>query len=320
LRLWEPLIRGVDIHESFVRLARARLVIAAAARSPYVKADVPDLDETFRALTVGSGPDRMLREGVPNWTMMNPPFGRVAAPPSCEWATGAVSEAAAFVDSYLSAAKPGQRLVAILPDVLRTGATLRAWRECVQRMAVIEVIQPLGQFNRDVDIDVFVLRLRRARTATRNAVWWAPAVRRGRVPVSSVATVRVGTVVPHRDPKKGQFVPFLHAQNLARRAIASTPVEKRRYAGPLFVPPFIAIRRTSRPGDRPRALATVVTGTSSIAVENHLLVVTPKKQSMAACRRLAQELMEPRASQWLDQRLRGRHLTVTALNELTVRS
>ncbi len=320
LARWEPLILGCDLHEPFVRLARARLVLEAARRASYVRTKSLDLDRLFPGLTVSDGLPVLRTQRLPTWTVMNPPFGRVQAPANCGWASGLVSQAAVFVAYYLDAAVPGQHLVALLPDVLRTGTSMRRWREAVEQVAHVDMARPLGRFDRHADIDVFLLRLRREPAACRTIAWWEPpAAADGQVPLAEVAMLRVGSVVPFRDDLVGPAVPFLHPLNLPSGSEAEVPPERRRYSGPLFRPPFVAIRRTSRPGDRPRARSTVVVGTSPVAVENHLIVVTPRDQTVENCRAVAADLSAPAASDWLDQRLRGRHLTVTALNELLVR-
>jgi hypothetical protein len=81
-------------------------------------------------------------------------------------------------------------------------------------------------------------------------------------------------------------------------------------------PPFVAIRRTSRPGDRHRAIGTLITALQPVAVENHLIALRPKDGTVKACRELLYSLKDDRTTHWLDERIRCRHLTVAALNEL----
>ncbi len=317
LRRWGPLISGGDIAPSFVRLTRARLVLAAAKRVPRLAPTTIALEDAFPGVRVSNAYERLSRE-LPRWTLMNPPFGRVAISTSTTWTSGSVSEAAILVERFLHGAAPGQSLVAVLPDVLRTGSTLGRWRALVESMATVSAIRPIGQFNRHADIDVFVARFRRA-NATKVAEWWPTPKLEGR-PLSEVASIRVGPLVPFRHEEQGAAVPYVHPQNLPLYGTAKVPSELRRFAGPLVDPPFIAVRRTSRPGDRPRAKAVVIDGQEPVAVENHLLVITPVSGTLQACKRLAASLVAEEASRWLDARLRGRHLTVTAMGELPVRA
>ena len=96
--------------------------------------------------------------------------------------------------------------------------------------------------------------------------------------------------------------------------VASLP--KKRFSGTLFSPPFVAVRRTSRPVDSGRAIGTLVIGDCRVAVENHLLVVRPKDPSVEACEEVLRLLKEDRTDRWLNNRIRCRHLTVSALREL----
>ena len=45
----------------------------------------------------------------------------------------------------------------------------------------------------------------------------------------------------------------------------------------LIMPPFVVVNRTSSPRDRLRATATIIKGTEPVAVENHLIILSPKK-------------------------------------------
>lgn len=309
LNSWTPLIHGIDRRTDFVRLARARLVLAAALRSQVTGKTKP-LEEQLPNLTVGDGLSRLREGDLPTWVLQNPPFGMSPVPEWFASGSGLVSQAAVFLEAWLMAASAGQRLVAILPDVLRTGSRYRAMRQLISDRSSAISIEPLGQFDADVDIDVFLLSLRRTQ-GPKPALWWQPQGKRSDV----VLTVRVGTVVPHRDPESGPRRRYVSASNLARVRETSIPNETRRYDGPTFRPPFVAIRRTSRPGERPRACATVVTGSLDVMVENHLIVVTPERGGLAACRSIAERLECAEASAWFDQRLGGRHLTTLAIRE-----
>jgi hypothetical protein len=92
--------------------------------------------------------------------------------------------------------------------------------------------------------------------------------------------------------------------------------EYRRFAGTTYQPPFVVVRRTSRRGDRHRAIGTIIAGHGPVAVENHLLILQPRDGSVRSCRRLLRVLRSPRTDEWFDQRLRCRHLTVAAMLEL----
>src|ERR1019366_1542014 len=107
---------------------------------------------------------------------LNPPFGLTDAPDGCEWAGGRITAAANFVITALERAKPGAELVAILPDVLRSGSFTEHWRKRVEELAVVRLVEPYGIFDESADVDVFILRLkRRAKNSDARSVAWTSA-------------------------------------------------------------------------------------------------------------------------------------------------
>jgi hypothetical protein len=62
-----------------------------------------------------------------------------------------------------------------------------------------------------------------------------------------------------------------------------------------------------------RAAATVIAGGKSVAVENHLIVCEPKKKTQAMCKELMRQLKTTAVNEFLDERIRCRHLTVGAV-------
>lgn len=88
------------------------------------------------------------------------------------------------------------------------------------------------------------------------------------------------------------------------------------FRGRTFSPPFVTIRRTSRPEQKRRADGVLVVGDRPVAVENHLLVVLPKNGSRSSCEELIGVLADARTGDCLDRRIRTRHLTVSAISDL----
>jgi hypothetical protein len=310
---WGAGVSGTDINSHFVRLARARLVLAAASHRLPV-GETKALEECFPLVRVTDGLAALRGDWLPDTVMLNPPFGAMAAP---EWylaGSGGVSSAALYVYAWLSGARPGQQLVAVLPEVLRSGARYRRWREAVDAAATLIRLESLGQFHADVDIDVFLLVLRAGPNKKATDSWLPRAPTRKGLPFET--SVHVGTVVPHRHHESGPSVPYLTATNLSRRDLVERVEARRQYAGKLFKPPFVAVRRTSRPGQAPRAFATVVNSAAEVAVENHLIVLRPSDGQLQSCELLRDWLVSKRVTAWLDTRLRGRHLTCDALREV----
>lgn len=128
--------------------------------------------------------------------------------------------------------------------------------------------------------------------------------------------VRVGSVVPHRHKLEGPLYPYIHAHQLPSWQSVEEIAESRNFSGTTFDPPFVVVRRTSRPGDKFRAIGTIITGKDPVAVENHLIVLKPSSNSLEDCFQLMEVLRHPQTNDWLNERIRCRHLTVTAMRNL----
>jgi hypothetical protein len=111
-------------------------------------------------------------------------------------------------------------------------------------------------------------------------------------------------------------VPYIHARAIPAWGRVRRIGEQRRFKGSLFKPPFVAIRRTSRPEDRYRATCTLVTGVRLVAVENHLIVCCANDRTTKTCRQLLKLMKRKETNDWLNARIRCRHLTVSAIKEL----
>lgn len=249
--------------------------------------------------------------------VMNPPFTKTPVHEPCDWASGQVNSAAVFLEHALRRTRPGTRIAAILPDVLRSGSRYREWRRLVGRLAKVEHLEIGEQFNRWTDVHVFVLNLLvRDPTATTSALTseWTGSSRASRL--GDHFAIRIGPVVDYRDPHEGGEHPFIRSRDLPPWGTLSRISRTRRFSGKLMAPPFIAVRRTSRPGDLCRAVGTLVLGKSPVAVENHVVCLLPLGGGRRRCEAALQNLRDPRSTEWLDERIRCRHLTVSALAEL----
>lgn len=326
VRLWGRRLRGSDQQQPFVDAARLRLLLAAAARHRgEVSPGSINVDaglRAFRGIQAGDGL-ALLRStsSYRGHLLLNPPYGSAPADPDCDWTSGAVSQAAVFVLAAAQALGIQQRMFAVLPDVLRSGSRYEPWRSRVESLLDVERADLYGQFDAQTDIDVFLMRAARRRKRTPSVPagpWWpAPMASSS---VEDAFEVRVGAVVDNRDPHEGPVAPFLTARDLPPSGAKGVPGRSRQFAGRLVTPPFIAIRRTSRPGSRAggeaRAAGVLVTGVDPVAVDNHLITATPLDGGEAECKRLLQVLESSEVSEWLDQRIRCRHLTVGVVRSL----
>ena len=278
-----------------------------------------DTESLFPGIRVGDG--LAIPEDLAQAThvVLNPPFSLLQTPQGIEWSSGQVSAAAVFVNHMMDKCEDGTDIAAILPDVLRSGTRYEKWRDHISRQATVECVSIWGMFDPWADVDVFLLEASIGNDSfeASMAKWAGPKEQRVADTLGSVAKISVGPLVPHRHRNRGQWHPYLHAQGLARWGrvnVASLP--RKRFNGRVIAPPFIAVRRTSRPGDSGRAVGTMILGDKPVAVENHLIVVKPNDASLDACEEVLNRLRRDATDQWLDHRIRCRHLTVRALQEL----
>jgi hypothetical protein len=317
LDIWSALISGYDLYEEFIVATKLRLGLLEAFRSK----DFRDLEHTLYVRGIFPGlhvADSLTLETIGEGSIVvNPPFGNLIAPDNCEWAHGKVQKAGVFFETILRTANDGQHIVAILPDVLRSGTRYKYWRQMVSELSSSLSVELKGRFDKEVDIDVFILHVIRGQTI--GAIDWIDSCEKydlmnGRV--SDYFDVHVGPVVPHRDLQEGPKYPYIHARTAVEWDTIDKISDERRYMGNVFKPPFVVIHRTSSPSDKNRCVGTIVTGNRKVAVENHLIVLCPKERSLQQCRELIEILKHHRTNEWMNKRICCRHLTVSSVKEL----
>ena len=313
LRFWGQCLAGTDVHAEFVEATQLRIALLARQRH----GEKQSLPEGWRKLLPhirqGNGLEQKALFSRTTHLLMNPPYSLTAAPTECTWAGGRVSEAALFIVRALEQVPAKTRLLAILPDVLRAGSFQHHWRERVSDLAEVSSVERYGIFDDSADVDVFLLDVRRRATSgTKTKRWPSAAVTAGAT-VGDCFDVHVGRVVPHRDAETGKLHPYIHPRIVPVWEEMTYFPEHRRHEGRTYQPPFVVLRRTSRPGHPYRAAATVVLGKKPIAVENHLIVCEPRDKSADTCRELMRQLHTQRVNEFLDQRICCRHLTVGAV-------
>lgn len=317
---WEGRLFGSDLQPLFIRAARARLVLAAYDRGARaITGAHADISAVFPGLRAEDSFAHSHRFAEADHIVLNPPYINMRAPAGCNWASGKISAAAVFVSECLAHASSGTRLVAILPDVLRTGSRYRKWRALVAKSSKITRVEVFGAFDPQADVDVFVLEAVIGEIGGQAAIEdtiWNPVTQTSTSTIGDLFTVSVGSVVPHRDPEDGPIRPFLHAKNAPRWGTMLHIEEVRAWNGKVVEPPFVVIRRTSSPSDRWRAIGTLVLGEDAVAVENHLIILTPKLGGVEECRRVLAILQQPSTDAWLNERMRCRHLTVEAVRQI----
>ncbi|MEU8081312.1 N-6 DNA methylase [Catellatospora citrea] len=323
---WSPSQRAEHVRRNFfghdilpvmadVTKERVRLSLTLAGWNA-IDIDIP-------GISAGDGLGKQTYLGDADLILVNPPYALAPIPPEHTWGAGRASSAAPFLIEVIERCKRGAQVAAVLPDVLRSGVRYSRWRSHVAEIADITSVEQQGMFDQWTDIDVFIVRLTVGASNSqvpqvRNDSWAMASVLEPRATLSDLAEIAVGDVVPHRDLCEGPEVPYLTVSSVPVGQNVST-APRRRYAGRLHRAPFIAIRRTSAPtrGSGARVLASIIDESMGrVAVENHLIVVTPKDQSMEACQSLMRRLKDPQVTEWLDQHLGTRHLSKGVLGRL----
>jgi hypothetical protein len=321
LQVWGEQLIGYDLHPEFIKATKIRLILTAIERVVSRGTDPSiSLQEVFPRIRQGDYRDHLDELKTVKYLFLNPPYNNDKADPPRKWASGTVSTAAVFLEDLVLNASAGTVITAILPDVLRSGRRYARWRTMIADRVDIRGIDVFGLFDRWTDVDVFVLRLIVGQSSDSERPDWhhSPRPATSDHIVGEMFEVHVGSVVPHRDPLVGPEYPFIHARSAEAWGTVTTLRESRAFSGTVFEPPFVVVRRTSAPGDAHRAVGTVVQVPEKVAVENHLMVLTPKNKSVDSCHKLLASLRRKETSAWLNQRIRCRHLTVSALRELPI--
>jgi len=315
LLAWGKTLRGYDLYESFIDATKLRLILEALSRGAQKDCS---LEQALSKLTNIQVRDTMsiTANELSDVThaIMNPPFSSWDSPQTHYWKKGKVNAAGVVFDHYIRNLPTGCNISAILPDVLRSGSRYEQWREFVsghmQGSTSIE-----GRFNQHTDVDVFILN--GTVTTKGQPIHWFEKTDSKQI-ISDLYDVRVGPLVAYRDPQIGNDHPYVHSKNTAPWETIDTFPEKRKYSGRVISPPFVAIRRTSSPTDKYRALASIIVGQRPVAVENHLIVVSPKDCSLVSCEKLLKLLKNNNTNDFLNNRIRCRHLTVGVVKSIPV--
>lgn len=319
LTIWAELVLGYDFYVDFIRAAQLRLVLLALSLHPEEIGALTALrpHHIFKGLEAGNA---FAQKDTKQNTCIaiNPPFGHIEAPTEVKWASGKIQVAAWFLEKLLRRTGDGQHVVAILPDVLRSGSRYSDWRNIIASLCSSIDLELAGRFDKNTDVDVFIMHVVRGNQNLPECQWQTspPMVNRRENKVSDFFDVRVGPVVPHRDPLLGPRQPYIHTRTAPAWQTINVISEERQFAGTVFSPPFLAIRRTSSPRDKHRCVATIVNEKREVAVENHLLVARPHDGSLQSCEQLLEVMKSPQTDNWLNNRIRCRHLTVSAIREL----
>jgi len=320
LDYWSRHLAGLDKFPQFIRLAKIRLALLALhlGARPIVRKSF-DLSRYFSEIKCGDGLNTTGEFRRANFIALNPPFFLTTATPNCTWATGRITAAAQFMEHAVLNASEGSHLVGILPEVLRTGTSYGRWRAVVEEHTRKGDVRHLGLFDNNADVHVFVLSATKTTSKDHKAIdWWRRQRNRPQRTVGDFFEVHVGPVVPHRHRRVGPVRPYIHARSATPWKRINELEETRKFRGTTFRGPFVVIRRTSRPEDRHRAVATLIASREEISVENHLIICRPTRGTIAECKKLLTRLRQTETDNFLNERIRCRHLTVSSIREIPI--
>jgi hypothetical protein len=318
LKDWGERLTGFDINSAFVEATRYRLALLALQRMQTSPREIPNalpVEKAFSNIQSRSGLAAWQIRDSPAVIVVNPPFTYGVAEKNCTWANGRISQAATFINTCLSNAARGTRILAILPDVLRTGSRYEKWRQMITAKATVHSVEIIGQFDELTEISVFLLELEVGEGTGTNTAWAHPKNPSGRT-VNDFFDVHVGPVVPFRLDRKGRWCTYVRSEQLPPWETVRKFDQRIRFKGTTYNPPFVAIRRTSKADYQVRCIGTLVTGDKPIAVENHLLIAMPRDKRVSTCKQLLDVLKREFTSIWMNERIRCRHLTVGSVGEL----
>lgn len=316
LKEWGRLVFAAEKEKKFVQLLKLRLwlllyfKIKGGVRLGCIP--IPRLEGLFPGVRCGDGLTAVGARGA--LILMNPPYQQVVARKSYSWCAGKVSLAAIFMYEVLTQ-NPQSRVLAVLPDVLRSGSRYSKWRSLLAGK-VDSRVKIFGRFDGKTDVDVFTIdydpkRVVRGRkrkiSESRNCSC-----------IKDVFDVHVGAVVLHRDKRKGKKCVFLKADNLpAGMTLDVVDQEIASMHAPVRGP-FVVIRRTSSPSDRVRCISSVVMSSNEFHLDNHLIYLKPKcaKTAKEACARLHCYFQSEECTAVVNRLIRCRHLTVSIISNL----
>lgn len=318
LKKWGKVLWGFDIHQSFVESTKLRLVIEALRRGVNRDCSIEEALSLFNniqvrdALTITKNDVSKVTHAI-----LNPPFSIWPSPNKFYWKSGKINAAGMVFDHFLRILPDKCCFSAILPDVLRSGSRYSLFRDFCS-LKTDAICQVWGRFNKKTDVDVFLLFGNLSEEERSAKIQWQESFGEY-IPLSEKFDVRTGPLVAYRDPEIGPEYAYFHSKNTPSWEILIDAPERRKFKGTVISPPFIIIKRTSSPGDKYRASASLINLNEMVAVENHMIVIKPKNNSLNECKKLMKILKSENTNNFLNSRIRLRHLTVQVIKDIPLK-
>jgi N-6 DNA Methylase len=313
---------GTDLHEEFIRATELRLRTNFLLKQP-THSDKVFNSQLKKKYSVVKADGLIKNKFFAKAThiFVNPPFNQIIPKENLSWSKGKVSAAALFIDKIIQFSNPGVSIIAILPDVLRSGTRYEKWRAMVEKECIIEKTELLGQFDKYADVDIYAVKMTKRIKSVSDIVKVKSTTRKNsqhNQTLSDLFDICVGPVVDNRDEEEGPSRPYLVSRGLEGWSIQKAIKRMRKHGGKEFNGPFVVIKRTSRMGDSQRAIATIINVSVPVFIDNHLIVLIPKSKTLRDCKLALKNLKDKRTDEWLNNKIRCRHLTVKVVSEIPV--
>jgi hypothetical protein len=319
----KPHLFGTDLHIEFTEAAKIRLRINNLLKQTNSDTGLNNYkNENEYSIIAGDGLLQNSFYEKATHIFVNPPFNQIIIDEKLSWASGKLSAAALFIDKIIQYSNPGTSIIAILPDVLRSGTRYEKWRAMVEKECIIEKTKLLGQFDKYADVDVYAVMLtKREKPLIKNTKTTKGKIRNANhlKTIDDLFDVCVGPVVDNRDAMKGPSYPYIVSRGLQGWSLQTGVTLTRKHEGKSFESPFVVIKRTSRMGDAQRAIATIINIPNPVFVDNHLIILKPKSGKIKDCKEILSVLRDTRTDEWLNNKIRCRHLTVKIVGKILVR-
>lgn len=311
---------GTDIHPEFVAAANLRLQMNNLLLLPGKTTNVSRQKAGYLVQKKNGLVSNKFYKAATH-IFINPPFDQEKLDEKLDWAAGKVSMAAVFMEKAILFANPGTTIMAILPDVLRSGTRYQKWRNMVDKHCITEKIELLGQFDEYADVDVYAIKLvKREQPVEKITIDVTEEANQTTTPktLKDIFDICVGPVVDYRDEEEGPLRPYVVSRGLKSWSVQKEILLKRKHLGTSFNGPFIVIKRTSRATDKNRAMATIINTSEPVYVDNHLIMLKPKSKTLTECKQVIRILKDERTNDWLNEQIRCRHLTVRAISNIPI--
>ncbi|MEZ2903455.1 N-6 DNA methylase [Acinetobacter terrestris] len=315
---WGKVLWGFDLHESFIEATKLRLVLEALSRGVQKDCSVDEAVSYFKNIYVNDALT-IRKENLLAVThvITNPPFSLWNSPSKFYWKKGKINAAGVVFDYYLRILPKNCIIVAILPDVLRSGSRYNLFRDfCSLNLNAQSSIW--GRFNSKTNVDVFILYGYLLEDENQDQIIWQEDLGLYEK-LESKFDVCTGPLVAYRDLELGNIYPYFNSKNTPAWEVVTEVNETRKFQGKVVSPPFVLVKRTSSPGDKYRATATIINLKTMVAVENHLIIIKPINNSLLECKKLMKILRSDSTNNFLNKRIRLRHLTVQVIKDIPLR-